>query len=559
MLLLMGGSLAAAESTPADAKPADKAITTADPNIPLSHLRWLLKPLTREQLIIEANAWQALLQAKAQEISAAEITVLKQNEQITQVQEAAKAAKKAKQAAEQAEAVQAKPEAAQDAATAKKAKAAAETAKKKAEEAKKALVKAKKLDAQDATNTTAQAAREAVKKVAEEQKAKAEEAGETNPPPAQVGKEVASLSLDNVSTQAVAESSAQLEHVANVVEKAAKKEEAEKTALLDTLTELRNQRSALIERFDLVLAELKAKGGDTKEYEKYRDSVAEIIVDVSDTAAVWKFITGWLNSDEGGLKWLFNTLKFIGVLVVFWLLSLILGKVATSATRRSRGMSQLLRQFVVVSVKRTTLFVGLLIAISAMGINVGPLLALITATGFVIGFALQGTLSNFASGMLMLIYRPFDIGDAVEAGGVSGSVTAMNLMTTHIRTWDNQAMIVPNNQIWGNVITNITGVDKRRVDMVFGIGYGDSIEKAEEVLKRVVANHPKVLKQPEPVIKVHELADSSVNFVVRPWVLPSDYWAVYWDITRQVKEEFDKAGVSIPFPQRDVHLYQEED
>jgi small conductance mechanosensitive channel len=517
----------------------------------------MLKPLTKELLIIEANAWQALLRAKAEEISAAEITVLRQNEQINQVQEAAKAAEKAKAAAEKAESVQAGPETTQDAAAVETAKAAAEAAKKKAEEAKKALAKAKKLDAQAATNTTAQTAREVVKKVAEEQKAKAEETGETNASPVRTAQDVASPSLDNVSTQAVAESSTQLEHVANVVKEAAKKEEAEKTALLDVLTELRTQRSALIERFDLVLEELKAKGGDPKPYEQYRDAVAEIIVDVSDTAAVWKFITGWLSSDEGGLKWLFNTLKFVGVLVVFWLLSLILGKLAVQATQRSRGMSQLLRQFVVVSVRRTTLFVGLLIAISAMGINVGPLLALITATGFVIGFALQGTLSNFASGMLMLIYRPFDVGDAVEAGGVSGSVTAMNLMTTHIRTWDNQAMIVPNNQIWGNVITNITGVDKRRVDMVFGIGYGDSIARAEEILKRIITGHPKVLKHPEPVIKVHELADSSVNFVVRPWVLPADYWTVYWDITRQVKEEFDKAGVSIPFPQRDVHVYQE--
>jgi len=200
----------------------------------------------------------------------------------------------------------------------------------------------------------------------------------------------------------------------------------------------------------------------------------------------------------------------------------------------------------------------LMIAVSAMGVPVGPVLAVITAAGFVIGLALQGTLSNFASGLLILVYRPFDVGDAVEAGGVAGSVTAMNLMSTRIQTWDNKSMIVPNNQIWGSVITNITGTDRRRVDMVFGIGYGDSMDKAQAILEGIVQGHPSVLKDPAPIVKVHELGDSSVNFVVRPWVQPANYWGVYWDVTRKVKEEFDKEGVSIPFPQRDVHLHKVE-
>ena len=150
------------------------------------------------------------------------------------------------------------------------------------------------------------------------------------------------------------------------------------------------------------------------------------------------------------------------------------------------------------------------------------------------------------------------MGDIVDAGGVSGKVDSMNLVSTHIRTFDNKVMIVPNNQIWGDVITNATGSEERRVDLVFGIGYEDDIGKAQAILEEVVRVHELVLDDPEPVIRVHELADSSVNFVCRPWTRTDDYWTVYWDITRRVKEEFDRQGVSIPFPQRDVHVYRED-
>jgi small conductance mechanosensitive channel len=197
------------------------------------------------------------------------------------------------------------------------------------------------------------------------------------------------------------------------------------------------------------------------------------------------------------------------------------------------------------------------IAVSQLGVDVGPLLAAIGAAGFIIGFALQGTLSNFAAGIMILMYQPFDVGDAVEVAGVSGAVEKMTLVSTTIKSWDNKQIVVPNNSIWGDVITNITGNAIRRVDMVFGIGYDDDIEKAQSVLESIIADHEKVLKDPEPTIKLHELGDSSVNFVVRPWARKEDYWGLYWDITKEVKRRFDKEGISIPFPQRDVHIYQE--
>lgn len=538
--------LAAAE------EPVPSPVTTGDPNIPLLELRWLLKPLPQSQLKVEADAWQGLLQEKVQQISDAEVTVLRQKEQIKQTKEAAEAAKDAKEAAAKAEA------ASTNATSGAQATKAAEEAKKKAEEARRAVAKAQELDAKAAADTNSQAALAVAQKVSDEQQAKAAEEGDTNAPAVAVA-EVASPALQNVSTNAVTESTAQLENVASAVEAAADKQAAKKEVLLDTLTELRTQRADLIERLDLVLAELKAKGGEVATYENYATSAAQNLMDVSDSSAVWKFAVGWLKSEQGGMKWLLNISKFVAIFVVFWLLALLVGKATSKATSRARGMSELLRQFVNTVSRRAVLVLGLLFALSAIGIPIAPVVGVLTAAGFVIGFALQGTLSNFASGLLMLIYRPFDVGDAVEAGGASGSIAAMNLMTTRFNTWDNKVVIVPNNQIWGSVITNISRTSRRRVDMVFGIGYGDSMDKAQTILERIIAEHPKVLKDPAPVIRVNALGESSVDFIVRPWVLPADYWAVYWDVTRKVKEEFDREGVSIPFPQRDVHLYQEKD
>ena len=198
--------------------------------------------------------------------------------------------------------------------------------------------------------------------------------------------------------------------------------------------------------------------------------------------------------------------------------------------------------------------IGLVMGMGYLGVSVGPLVAALGAAGLAVALALQGTLSNFASGVMILLFRPFDEGDFVEIGGVSGSVKSLSLVSTELRTGDNKRVVVPNGTVWGETITNYSSTGTRRVDLVFGIGYGDDIGKAKKVLKKVVEDHDDVLDDPDPVIEVHELADSSVNFVCRPWVKSGDYWKVYWDLTREVKEKFDEAGISIPFPQMDVHV-----
>jgi small conductance mechanosensitive channel len=157
--------------------------------------------------------------------------------------------------------------------------------------------------------------------------------------------------------------------------------------------------------------------------------------------------------------------------------------------------------------------------------------------------------------MMILFYRPYDVGDLVEVSGVFGKVEQMSLVSTTILTIDNQTLVVPNGKIWGDVIRNVTAQRIRRVDLVFGIAYSDDIPKAEKILESILADHEKVLQDPEPMVKLHTLNESSVDFIVRPWVRTDDYWDVHWDVTREVKMRFDAEGVSIPFPQRDVHHF----
>ena len=329
--------------------------------------------------------------------------------------------------------------------------------------------------------------------------------------------------------------------------------------LLEGIVKLREERTALADRLNTVLTALEAKGGETESYHKYLATVAGLTIDVaaSDAAQWWTTVRGWLTSKEGGIRWGWNICQFIATIIVFWILARIASAAAARALTMARSTTDLMRRFVASLVRRIVFWGGVLVAITFLEVQVGPLLAIVGAAGFVVAFALQGTLSNFASGLMILAQRPFDVGDAINVGGVVGVVKAMSLVSTEINTPDNQRVVLPNNAIWGSVITNITGLPTRRVDLTFGIGYGDDADKAMAILEDLVQQHELVLADPAPVVKLHELGDSSVNLVCRPWTKTSDYWTVYWDITRQAKQRFDAAGISIPFPQRDVHLYQE--
>lgn len=300
----------------------------------------------------------------------------------------------------------------------------------------------------------------------------------------------------------------------------------------------------------------------TSEYKtQLFDITGSVTKDLLNKDVMMSLMNGW---SEEAIDWLSNNAaQHIFKLIVFVLILVITGMIARfgrkmvrkAVSNKNLKFSILMQDFFVALSSKAVWVIGFLIALSQLGINLTPVLAGFGVAGVVIGFALQDTLSNFASGMMLLIYRPFDVGDFVNAGGVDGKVNHMSLVSTTIRTFDNQTLIVPNKTIWGNVIKNVTHERTRRVDMIFSIGYGDDILKAEKVLNDIVLAHAKVLKDPEPTIKLHTLNSSSIDFVVRPWVSTDDYWDVYWDITREVKLRFDRENISIPFPQQDVHLY----
>ncbi|MEZ5064520.1 MAG: mechanosensitive ion channel [bacterium] len=258
---------------------------------------------------------------------------------------------------------------------------------------------------------------------------------------------------------------------------------------------------------------------------------------------------------EIGTHWGLKVLGAIAVLIVGRIVSGVLSGGVQRALKRA-SMDEALVRFVGSLVRFAVLAFAVIAALDLFGIQTTSFVAVLGAAGLAVGLALQGSLSNFASGVLILVFKPFRIGDFVKAAGTAGSVVDIGILTTTLKTPDNQKIIVPNSSIMGDTITNVNAFDTRRVDLVAGIGYGDDIAKAHHVLQRILSENPKVLKDPAPMIEVSELADSSVNFVVRPWVKTPDYWAVYFEVTRKIKEEFDREGVSIPFPQRDVHLYQ---
>jgi len=206
-------------------------------------------------------------------------------------------------------------------------------------------------------------------------------------------------------------------------------------------------------------------------------------------------------------------------------------------------------------------YMGLLVfviiaALGQLGIQTTSFIAILGAAGLAIGLALQGSLSNFAAGFLMIIFKPFKVGDYVEAAGVAGTVEMIQIFTTTLKTPDNKTVIIPNAGVTGGNIVNWTVKGTRRADMVFGIGYEDDIDKAKQIMADVLGKDDRILKDPPMQIAVSELADSSVNFVVRPWVSIENYWGVYFDAMENIKKAFDEAGVSIPYPQQDVHMYE---
>ncbi len=253
-----------------------------------------------------------------------------------------------------------------------------------------------------------------------------------------------------------------------------------------------------------------------------------------------------------------NILIALVILIVGTWIARIITKSVVKVMNR-QNVDPTLVKFLSGLVKAILYIFVIIAAIDKAGIESTSFIAILGAAGLAVGFALQGSLSNFAAGVMLIIFKPIKVGDFVEAAGVMGSVEEIGIFVTTLTTPDNKVIYVPNSQMGGGIITNFSIKDTRRVDMEFGIGYSDDIDKARSVILEILSSDSRILKDPAPDIFVGTLADSSVNFKVRPWVNASDYWGVYFDTTEKIKKKFDENNISIPFPQTDVHLYKVND
>ena len=251
-------------------------------------------------------------------------------------------------------------------------------------------------------------------------------------------------------------------------------------------------------------------------------------------------------------------LKIVGAIAV-----LIIGRMIAGAVRRitrkaleNADVDRTLVPFLSKLVYFFVLIVVLIAVLGVFGVQTASLVAVLGAAGLAVGLALQGTLSNFAAGVMLLFFRPFKLGDFIDAAGTTGTVVEIGVFATTLKSPDNVKIVVPNSQVYGATIKNFNGYDTRRVDMEIGISYNDDIPKAIEIIRGIVSSDPRVLAEPESVVAVSNLGDSSVDLVIRPWCAGSDYWALRWDLNQRIKEGLEAAGCSIPYPQTDVHYHQ---
>ncbi len=307
----------------------------------------------------------------------------------------------------------------------------------------------------------------------------------------------------------------------------------------------------LLDRRDIAAAEYKqvlihATGRVTTD-------VLDVAVATGLVRQAWNSGTAWLFDHVPQM--LFNVFMFLLIVFAFRLLSRIVARIMTRAIRsHDTKVPEILKELGVRIVANMVFLLGILIGLSQLGIHVGPVLAGLGVAGFIVGFALQDTLSNFAAGMMILVYQPFDVGDVIEAAGVTGQVKQMSLVSTTILTFDHERLVVPNRQVWSGVIRNKTSEPRRRVDLTFEIGRRDQVARAEAIFADIMNQHPLVLDDPPPEIRVNDLSEASVDFLVRPWVNTPDYWTVYWEITRLITDRFAVEGIAVPAPRREVHL-----
>ncbi|GAA6617119.1 mechanosensitive ion channel domain-containing protein [Scytonema sp. NUACC26] len=343
------------------------------------------------------------------------------------------------------------------------------------------------------------------------------------------------------------------------LQKSADAESKAKNQLVVTVTELQSQLTAINDRFNVILDELEKKGGNPKSYRQYIQGVMSIDVDTKDTEGLGVRLLSWVKAEEGGLRWAGNTGKFVGIIIVSIVVSQILGAILYRLLALFSGLSRIMRQFIVMLVKRGGVVVGFLLALTALEVSLSPVLALVGGVSFILAFALQSNLGNLASGLMIMAYKPFDVGDEVKLGELWGWVESITLANTRIKGLDGQIFTVPKNTIWSDTIENLSYGQTRQFTHWLRIGFDENLAKVEQLLVEILKLHPKVLADPAPRTQVWSIEDYYISVKANGWVKKEDFWTVNSDVIRMIQERFDKEGIQLAAIPKSMEVAQEED
>jgi len=351
----------------------------------------------------------------------------------------------------------------------------------------------------------------------------------------------------------------QLEKTSDKLQQNAKDEGSLKNQLVVNATNLQSGRTAVIDRFNVILEELDRKGGDSKSVRKYIEAVTKAEIDVKDSEGLGVRLLSWFKSEEGGLRWATNIGKFVGIVLATAIVSQILGFMISKLLKFS-NTSKLMRQFIVVVINRGGILVGILLALTALEVSLAPVLAVLGGASFVFAFALQSNLGNFASGLMLMVYKPFDVGDEVKIGSLWGWVDSINLASTKIKGFGGQMFSVPNNTVWSGTVENLTASETRKVRVSLRINFDQDLTEIEQVLLDIFKSHPQILKNPAPKTVVSDIKDyyylgiSAVGSVKN-----DDFWQVSEDILRTVQTRFEQEGIKLSSPAQSILLISESD
>ena len=361
---------------------------------------------------------------------------------------------------------------------------------------------------------------------------------------------------NNLNESEVQKAKQELAQASQELEKKAQEESELKNQLVANVTNLQLERVAISDRLEVILDELDSKGGDTSGYRKYVKAVSGVEIDLTDTEGLGVRLISWLQSEEGGVRLGIDIAKFSGIILASVILSYPLGMITNRVLAKVGGTSSLFREFIVIVTKRGIVLVGCLLALTSVGVSLGPILALLGGASFVLAFALQSNLGNFASGLMLLVNKPFDVGDEVKVAGYWASVDSISLANTKLKGFDGSTISLPNNTVWGSDIINFTNSKNRKLMFSLNIAFEQDMTPLQNMWFEITANHPKVLDTPAPgTFPWHSPGEDNISMGLSAWSTTDDYWGVYVDLLQSLQQRFPELGIELDI--QDIRIHQE--